>query len=207
MNARTFSSPHYQTHPGDGYTGSNSELIPYKDRVFYVDNGWLLAMKPSFGSVTDINTDSAAPTVPSGLQANATSDKVNLTWNNATDNTLVTTYQITRDGIQIGTSMTNEFIDQAVTNGQHSYQVRALDWVENQSALSSTATVNVSGGSSPSPSLNSDFNHDGVVNGLDGKLLLTNWLTTTCGTSSCDTNQDSKNNSLDFAWIVKEWGN
>ena len=60
---------------------------------------------------------------------------------------------------------------------------------------------------SPSPSLTSDFNHDGVVNSLDGKLLLTNWLTNSCGTSSCDTNQDSKNNSLDFAWVVKEWGN
>ena len=60
---------------------------------------------------------------------------------------------------------------------------------------------------SPSPSLTSDFNHDGVVNSLDGKLLLTNWLTNSCGTSSCDTNQDSKNNSLDYGWVVKEWGN
>jgi len=60
---------------------------------------------------------------------------------------------------------------------------------------------------SPSPSLTSDFNHDGMVNGLDGKLLLTNWLTNVCSTFTCDTNQDSKNNSLDFAWVVKEWGN
>ncbi|HCS78661.1 TPA: hypothetical protein DIV55_02860 [Patescibacteria group bacterium] len=60
---------------------------------------------------------------------------------------------------------------------------------------------------SPTPSLISDFNHDGTVNSLDGKLLLTNWLTNLCGTSSCDTNQDSKNNSLDFGWVVKEWGN
>ena len=211
MNPRTFSSPHYQTHPGDGYTGSNSELIPYKDRVFYVDNGWLIALKPSFGSVSDINTDTTAPSIPVNLQANVASDQVTLTWNNSTDNTLATTYQIVRDGIQIGTSMINEFVDLAVANGQHSYQVRALDWVENQSTLSSSTVVNITGGSSspsPSPSLSADFNHDGIVNGEDSKLLITSWLTTGgCGIYFCDTNQDSKNNSLDFAWVVKDWGN
>src|SRR3989344_8713709 len=61
---------------------------------------------------------------------------------------------------------------------------------------------------SPSPSLTSDFNHDGTVNAQDGKLLITDWLQPgTCGLFLCDTNQDSKNNSLDFAWVVKDWGN
>jgi len=60
---------------------------------------------------------------------------------------------------------------------------------------------------SPTPFKTSDFNQDGIVNEVDAELLISNWLLSTCTTFSCDTNQDSKNNSFDFSWIFKEWGN
>src|SRR3989344_4872437 len=60
---------------------------------------------------------------------------------------------------------------------------------------------------SPSPFATGDFDQSGQVNEVDAELLISNWLLSTCTTFSCDTNQDSKNNSLDFAWTFKEWGN
>lgn len=64
---RTLTSQHFSTFPGDGYTGSNGELVPYRDRAFYFNNGYLFALRPSAGGITDINTDRTAPSAPTSL--------------------------------------------------------------------------------------------------------------------------------------------
>jgi len=58
---------------------------------------------------------------------------------------------------------------------------------------------------SPTPCPSSDVNGDCVTDFLDLKLLLQNWLTgTSCGSSSCDLNQDGKINILDTAQIIHD---
>jgi len=149
IKARTFTGPHFQTFPGDGYTGTNSEVMVYRGRVYYVDNGWLLCMTPRYGSVADINTDHTTPTAPTGLAGADSGDGVvSLTWNASTDNVRVTSYRVYRNNRQIATCADREYIDFGLAaNTQYTYRVSALDWPENESALSEPFLITL--GSAP----------------------------------------------------------
>ncbi len=104
-------------------------------------NAWvvqLLALKPDSGS-----SDTAAPTVPSGLSADAVSTtQVNLSWVASTDNVAVTGYRIYRNGTQVGTSPTTSYSDTGLTpSTTYTYSVAAYDAAGNVSAPSATATA------------------------------------------------------------------
>lgn len=211
ITASTFSNPKYQSYPGDGYTGTNTELFPYRDRVFYEDQDWLYSLKPSFGSVSDINTDTTAPSVPPGLTGSANGSTVTLSWTPATDNVKVTTYHVFRNNVEVATTNDPAYIDVNAPNGSNSYQVTALDEPENESGKS-TATIatviNTGATSTPTPSVKKgDVNNDNSVTSTDVNLVLHSWFGSgSCSTFSCDLNGDGKINAMDASVVLQHFG-
>ncbi|HEY7035040.1 MAG TPA: DNRLRE domain-containing protein [Thermomicrobiales bacterium] len=88
--------------------------------------------------------DTSVPTTPQNLRATASaSNRVDLSWNAATDNVAVTSYSIYRDGALLKTvGFQTTYVDTTVTNSTtYSYRVRARDSSGNVSPLSATATA------------------------------------------------------------------
>ncbi len=102
-------------------------------------NGWamqVVAFRPDTGT-----GDTIAPTVPTGLSANAFSTtQVNLSWVGSTDNVGVAGYRIYRDGTAVGTSTGTSFQDTGLTPATaYTYRVAAFDAAGNESAQSAGA--------------------------------------------------------------------
>jgi hypothetical protein len=96
------------------------------------------------GSCHGPNTDTTPPTAPTNLTATAvTPNEVDLSWTASTDNQLVAGYKVFRDGVQIGTSTTTNYVDTGVSGGTtYTFSVRAYDLVGNTSdAASATVTT------------------------------------------------------------------
>jgi chitodextrinase len=88
--------------------------------------------------------DTTAPSIPTGLTANAvSSSQINLTWTASTDNVAVTGYRVRRDGVLLVTlGNVTTYQDTGLTAGtSYTYTVRALDAAGNVSALSSPASA------------------------------------------------------------------
>ena len=88
--------------------------------------------------------DTAPPSTPANLTATATyKTKIDLSWDESTDNVGVTGYEIYRDGeplVTIGPQTT--YSDTSVLPGStHTYKVRALDAQSNHSDFSNEATA------------------------------------------------------------------
>ena len=88
--------------------------------------------------------DTAPPSAPANLTATATyKTKIDLSWDESTDNVGVTGYEIYRDGeplVTIGPQTT--YSDTSVLPGStHTYKVRALDAQSNHSGFSNEATA------------------------------------------------------------------
>ena len=94
-------------------------------------------------TTSSAQSDTSAPTVPTGLAATATgAGRVDLTWTASTDNVGVAGYRIFRDGAQVGSSTTASFTDStALPQTSYSYAVSAFDASGNTSARSDPATV------------------------------------------------------------------
>lgn len=95
-------------------------------------------------TVTVMNGDSAAPSVPTSVKATATAyNKVSLTWNASLDNVGVTGYNIVRNGITIAAVGAVTSYEDLTTapNTAYSYQVSARDAAGNKSALSIASTT------------------------------------------------------------------
>ena len=90
-----------------------------------------LALLPSLYA-----NDQTPPTVPANLSSpSRTATSVSLSWNASTDNTLLTGYEVLRNGQLVGSSTTTSFTDTALTPATaYTYQVRALDAAGNRSA-------------------------------------------------------------------------
>lgn len=90
-----------------------------------------------------VTPDTTSPSAPSNLTAIASdSTNVSLSWTASSDNVGVTSYQIYRDGVQIGTSTQTRYADSGLNaNTNYSYYVKALDAAGNASAASNTALV------------------------------------------------------------------
>jgi fibronectin type 3 domain-containing protein len=92
-------------------------------------------------------TDTTPPSVPQNLQATAVNaSRIDLTWNASTDTggSGLAGYRIYRDGgsTPIATVTTTSYSNTNLTAGtSYSYQVRAYDNADNQSALSSSASA------------------------------------------------------------------
>ncbi len=97
----------------------------------------------SFMASDGISTDTAAPSTPLGLTANAVSGtQVNLAWSASTDNVAVTNYVVYRNNQQIAAPTVTSFSDTSVAAGtQYSYTVLAMDNAGNKSAQSAAVTV------------------------------------------------------------------
>lgn len=88
------------------------------------------------------NGDTQTPSTPLGVSAQAqTYDKVTVKWNASTDNTAVTGYWVSRDGVILDKVTTGtQYVDtNTLPNTTYSYQVTAFDAAGNTSALSNEA--------------------------------------------------------------------
>ena len=136
----------------------NGALIGATTSLTYSDSGLTTATTYSYtvyafdaaGNASAISTaavvttpDNVPPSAPTSLAAKATGGTtVTLTWTASTDNVGITSYQVYRGGIQIGTSSTPSYADSGLTNTTaYSYNVYALDAAGNVSTVSNTATV------------------------------------------------------------------
>jgi hypothetical protein len=103
------------------------------------DSGGGSSLTPASNS----GSDTAAPSVPTGFHAAATtSSSVTLAWDASTDNVGVKDYEVYRNGMLIGTSTTNSFSDTGLSsNTSYNYTVCACDTAENKSSQTSAITA------------------------------------------------------------------
>jgi fibronectin type 3 domain-containing protein len=111
--------------------------------------------EPSAGRTFDLALDSqlvsnsadfTAPTIPTGLTANAVgSNRVDLAWNPASDTVGVTGYTVYRNGVALATlGATTSYSDTNVTLGNsYTYSVDAFDAAGNHSSQSAPASVTI----------------------------------------------------------------
>lgn len=94
-------------------------------------------------TVSNVISDTTAPTVPTGLVASGvTSSQVSLSWTASTDAVGVTGYRIYRGGVQITTVPSNAYTDTGLSpSTSYSYYVRAYDAAANVSGNSSTVST------------------------------------------------------------------
>ncbi len=92
--------------------------------------------------IPDCEEDNVAPSVPDNLSASAEGTSVSLSWDAATDNIAVTSYDVLRDGVAVGSTTDLAFDDSGLAeNREYRYTVVAGDAQENVSAPSSPASV------------------------------------------------------------------
>ncbi len=98
--------------------------------------------------------DGFAPTTPGNLSGTVTGGDVALTWTASTDDTAVTGYRVTRDGLLLTTTGggATGWTDTGATGGAaYTYGVTAVDGSDNASAAA-TAVIDVpAGGPTPTP--------------------------------------------------------
>lgn len=101
--------------------------------------------------------DVIAPSVPANLSGGALhARRIDLSWDESTDNVGVSAYQVYRNGVPIGSSGTNSYSDTTVVaSTAYSYQVSASDAAGNSSALSSAAAVTTPANTAPAWSTSS----------------------------------------------------
>jgi chitodextrinase len=96
------------------------------------------------------DSDTTAPSTPTGLTATATSSsQISLAWTASTDDVGVSGYKIFRGGVQIATTGATSYQNQGLTpDTTYSYSVAAYDSAGNTSALSATASATTPGATS-----------------------------------------------------------
>jgi chitodextrinase len=99
--------------------------------------------------------DTQAPSTPTGVAATPVGpDRIDLTWNAATDNVGVTGYRIYRNGIQVGTSATTSFFDTGLSpSTNYTYRVAAYDAADNLGNQSSPVSATTGAGGSTNVAL------------------------------------------------------
>jgi hypothetical protein len=94
-------------------------------------------------ATVSVELDEEAPTVPTDLTATGGVERARLEWGASTDNFGVERYRVFRDGAEVGTSTSTEFVDSSAPVGDHEYVVYAEDATGNRSAASDPATATV----------------------------------------------------------------
>lgn len=131
-----------------GTTFANSGLAAgtYSYTVTAVDAAGNGSGASNSASVTVLQpsaTDVTAPTVPTGLVTTVVGSTVGVSWNLSTDNTAVTGYRLTRNGVVRGTTTDTDFQDLGLAAGTYTYTVVAFDAAGNTSAASTSVVATV----------------------------------------------------------------
>ncbi|MCC2686238.1 MAG: large protein [Paenibacillaceae bacterium] len=122
-----------------------------------------------FGYFNRTSSDSQAPTVPQSLNSpGQTETSIDLAWNASTDNDMVKSYDVWKNGSYLATAYSNSYTVTGLTAGtSYNFKVKATDISGNASALSSQLTVSTSG--SGSGSTNLLIAHTATAPTIDGK--------------------------------------
>ncbi len=118
---------------------TTAQLTTYRYRVYAID---AVPNAGAYSAVVSASTaDGTAPSVPGGLGASVISpNRIDLTWNAATDNVAVTGYKVYRNGLPAAQVTTTSYSDQVLNpSTTYSFQVSAIDAANNESGL--TAAV------------------------------------------------------------------
>ncbi len=105
-----------------------------------------------------VGSDSTPPSVPGNLVATAVATtQIDLTWDSATDNYILSGYHVWRDGVRIATTSLTTYSDTGLTESTlYTYYVTAYDSVFNESASSTIAsTTTLTTPAPPSPTATS----------------------------------------------------
>ena len=149
--------------------------------------------------------DTTAPTVPTGLKVNAqNTTSVTLGWNASTDATGVTGYRIYRNGATTptGTSTTTSYTDTSglVLNQTYTYAVSAIDAAGNESAKTTTISVQIIKAG--------DMNRDGAIDIFDLSIILSNYGKTVAGggLAAADINNSGTIDAIDLSILLTNYG-
>ncbi|MCY7289031.1 MAG: putative Ig domain-containing protein [Cryobacterium sp.] len=131
----------------DGAGNFRIDLDPYRPpadcTVDIRDGSTAVTVVRLVGCSTTSTGDTIAPTTPADLTATLSGSTAGLTWAPSTDNTGVTGYRVTRNGLVRGTTNDTTFLDSGLAAGTHTYSVAAFDGVGNVSAESATTSATV----------------------------------------------------------------
>jgi hypothetical protein len=94
-------------------------------------------------SLAAVPADTTPPSAPAGLRHTLAASGVRLEWEPSADDSGVARYQVSRDGVDVGTSGSNAFDDSSAPPGAHVYTVAAEDASGNRSAASAPYTLTV----------------------------------------------------------------
>jgi chitodextrinase len=172
-------------------------LVPgtsYSYTVAAIDAAGNLSQLSPHVSVQTL-VDSQPPTVPTNLSGTVSGQNIVLTWVASTDNVGVSGYLVSRDGVQIATSVATGYTVTGAPVGSHTYSVVAVDAAGNKSPVSNIVTL--------SRYLIGDINHDAKVDIFDLSILLNNW--NRAGANSSDLNGDSVVNVFDLSILLAHW--
>ena len=145
--------------------------------------------------------DTTAPTVPTGLAATPGNTQVSLTWGASTDAVGVTGYRIYRNGTQVGTSTTTNYLVTGLSNGtNYAFTVAAYDAAGNVSAQS--AAVNSTPTAPTGRTYTDTFARADVASGTAGSTALGNGWTIVQGSWALASGQLKVNSNASVAMIA-----
>ncbi|WP_264519859.1 reprolysin-like metallopeptidase [Flavobacterium sp. N1994] len=93
-------------------------------------------------TITAGSTDTVAPTAPTLSASGTTQTTTNLSWSGATDNVAVTSYDVYKDGVLLGSTASTSFVVSGLANTTtYVFTVKAKDAAGNASAASNAVSV------------------------------------------------------------------
>jgi chitodextrinase len=112
----------------------------YQVKAFDAAGNASALSSPATVTMRDIEAPTAASNLTAAISANKKS--INLKWSAAQDNVGVTSYDVYRNGVKIGSTTQLTFSDSSITNkNSYTYYVVAKDAASNSSLQSNQVTV------------------------------------------------------------------
>ncbi|MEW8578906.1 MAG: hypothetical protein AB2562_14255 [Candidatus Thiodiazotropha sp.] len=119
--------------------------------------------------------DTEAPMAVSDVTSTTSLQSVTLSWRAATDNVGIDHYQITRDGVEIGTTDSTSFTDDGVNeNSDYTYRVIAVDSAGNSTA-SGAIQVSVPANSNSGPDIEAPSPVSNLAASVTGQAVTLTW--------------------------------
>ena len=141
---------------GDSLYGQYFQGLIDNIRIY---NGALTAAEIQDDMNTPVAAGTPPPTAPANLTAVASGNTITLNWTTSQDTIGVSSYVVERENpgstsfVQIGTATGTTYSDTGLTsNSTYSYELQAVDWASNQSAVSNVASATAQFGINPNTS-------------------------------------------------------